>query len=154
MRLGPLLPRDEDVLLALGFLDLVVQLPQRTFELLGLFAVLDPRVVQLHGVLDVLVVAQQRLLGEVVAAFLYREHGALLPIFGQLLFLLGLRRQALLVGDRGGDLLFGFRQLAAHVNDQLLEHLLRVLGARNQIVDVRPDQRGQTINDPHLGSWQ
>src|SRR5438046_2040043 len=52
--------------------------------------------------------------------------------------------------------LLGLRQLVAHVDDELLENLLRVLGARDQIVDVRPDQRGQTINDPHgsLCSWR
>jgi len=43
VRLGALLPRDQDVLLALGFLDFVVELTQRCFELLGFFAVLDPR---------------------------------------------------------------------------------------------------------------
>src|SRR3982074_2500369 len=99
-----------------------------------------------------LVIARQRLLGEIVTAFLHGEDGAFLPVLGQLLFLLGLRGEPLLIGDGGGDLLPGFRELVAHVDDELLENLLRVLGARDQVVDVRPDQRGQTIDDPHLGS--
>src|SRR5229473_1107068 len=52
VRLGPLLARDQDVLLTLRFFDLVVQLPQRALELFSLLAVLDPCVVQLHGVLN------------------------------------------------------------------------------------------------------
>src|SRR5437879_3934975 len=74
----------------------------------------------------------------------------------KLLFLLGLRGEPLLIGNGGGRLLLGLRQLIAHVDDELLENLLRILGARDQIVDVRPDQRRQTINDPHgsLCSWQ
>ena len=115
---------------------------------------LDPRLLQLHGALDMFVVTEQRLLGEIVAAFLYSEHRPLLPIFGELLLLLGLRGEALLIGDGRSDLLLGLCQLVAHVDDELLEDLLRVLGARDQVVDVRPDQRGQTIDDPHLGSWQ
>src|SRR6185503_1685320 len=101
VRLSTLLARDQNVLLALGLFDLVVERTQRVLELVGLFAVLDPRVVELHRVLDMLVVAQQRLFGEIVAAFLHRQHGPLLPVLGELLFLLGLGREALLVGDRG-----------------------------------------------------
>ena len=110
---------------------------------------LDPRLLQLDRVLYVLVVAQQGLLGEVVTPFLYGEHGALLPVFGEFLLLLGLRREPLLIGDRGGHLLLGFRQLAPHVDDQLLENLFRILGPRDQVRDVGPDQRGQTVKDSH-----
>ncbi len=156
MGLGPLLPRDQDVLLPLRLFDLVVELAQRRLQLLGFLAVLDPRLLELHGALDVFVVAQQRLLGEIVAPFLHRENRTLLPVLGKLLFLLGLRGEPLLISDGGGHLLLGLRQLVAHVDDELLENLLRVLGTRDQIVDVRPDQRRQTINDPHgsLCSWQ
>ena len=152
MRFRPLLARDQDVLLALRFLDAVVELAQRHLQAVGLFPVFDPRLVQADVVLGVLVVPQQRLLGEVVAPFLHRQHGALLPVFGEFLLLLGLGREPLLVRDRRRHLLLGFRQLGAHVDDQLVEHFFRVLGARDQVVDVRPDQRRETVKDPHTAS--
>src|SRR5437879_3934973 len=49
------------------------------------------------------------------------------------------QEKKLLIGNGGGHLLLGLRQLIAHVDDELLENLLRILGARDQIVDVRPD---------------
>src|SRR2546426_973472 len=149
VRLGALLARDQDVLLALGFLDLVVQLPERDLQLLGLLTVLDPRVVQRQRPLGVLVVAQQRLLGQVVPPLLHRQDGALLPILGGFLLLVHLRGQALFVGDGRRDLLLGLGQLGPHVDDQLVQHLFRILGARDQVVDVRPDQRRETVKDPH-----
>src|SRR5947208_1655933 len=57
VRLGTLLARDQDVLLALGFLDPIVELAQRYVELVRFLAVLAPRIVQLQGGLLVLVVA-------------------------------------------------------------------------------------------------
>src|SRR5213592_2179495 len=90
VRLGTLLARDQDVLLALGFLDPIVELAQRDLELVRFLAVLDPRIVQLQGGLRVLVVAQQRLLRQVVAPFLDGQHGALLPVLGGLFLLVDL----------------------------------------------------------------
>src|SRR4029077_18336811 len=37
----------------------------------------------------------------------------------------------------------------AHVDDQLVQHLFRVLGAIDQVVDVGPDQRRETVKDSH-----
>src|SRR5207244_3376339 len=103
VRLRTLLPRDQDVLLALRLLDPIVQLTERQLELLGFLAMLHPRLVQLHRALGVLVVTQQGLL----------------------------------------------RQLTAHVDDQLVQHLFRILGTVDQVVDVRPDQRRETVKDSH-----
>src|SRR2546422_10217395 len=75
VRLGALLPRDQDVLLALRLLDPIVQLAERQLELLGFLAMLHPRLVQLHRALRVLVVTQQGLLREVVPPLLHRQHG-------------------------------------------------------------------------------
>jgi hypothetical protein len=79
----------------------------------------------------------KRLLGEVVAAFLDGEHGALLPVLGLAPFGVGLVAEALLIGDGGGHLLLGLRQLRAHVDENLVQHLLRILGGGDEIVDVR-----------------
>src|SRR5437773_2352150 len=149
VRLGTLLARDQDVLLALGFLDPIVELAQRDLELVRFLAVLDPRIVQLQGGLRVLVVAQQRLLRQVVAPFLDGQHGALLPVLGGLFLLVDLGRQPLLVGDRRRNLLLRLGQLGPHVDDQLVQHLLGVLSAGDQVVDVRPDERRETVKDSH-----
>src|SRR2546427_5382688 len=149
VRLGALLPRDQDVLLALRLLDPIVQLAERQLELLGFLAMLHPRLVQLHRALRVLVVTQQGLLREVVPPLLHRQHGPALPILGALLLGVHLRRQALLVRDGRRHLLFGLRQLTAHVDDQLVQHLFRILGTVDQVVDVRPDQRRETVKDSH-----
>src|SRR5712692_1264740 len=149
VRLGALLTSEEDVLPALRLLDPVVQLAERQLELLGFLAVLHPRLVQLHCALRVLVVPQQRLLRQIVPPFLHGEHGPALPVLGALLFLVDLRRQALLVRDGRRHLLLRLRQLIAHIHDQLVQHLLRILGAGDQVADVRPDQRRQTVKDSH-----
>src|SRR5439155_1131799 len=81
-------------------LDAVVELAQRYLELVRLLPVLDPRVVQLQGALRVLVVAQQRLLRQVVASFLHCQHGAFLPVLGRLLLLVHLGGEPLLIRDR------------------------------------------------------
>jgi hypothetical protein len=93
--------------------------------------------------------SQQRLLRQVVPPFLHGEHGPALPVLGALFFLVHLRRQALLVGDGRRHLLLRLRQLIAHIHDQLVQHLFRILGAGNQVADVRPDQRRQTVKDSH-----
>ena len=149
LRLGPLGARHQDVLLPLGLFDLVVELPERELELLGLRLVLEPGLVQLLRALEVLVVAEQRLLGEVVAPLLHREHRAALPVFGLPLHAFGIGLELFLVRDGGGHLLLGLGELTLHVDDQLVQHLLRVFGPGDQVVEVGPDHRGQAIEDSH-----
>ena len=92
------------------------------------------------AVRDVLALAHERLLGEVVAAFLDREHRALLPVRACLILGVGLVAQTLFVGDRGGHLLLGLDELRPHVDQDLVQHLLGVFGPGDQIVDVRPQE--------------
>jgi hypothetical protein len=97
----------------------------------------------------VLLLTQQRLLRQVVAPLTHRQHRAVLPVVRQLLLLLELRPQLALVRDRDGDLLLRLRQLLAHVDEDLVQHLLRVLRPRDRIVDVRAEQRRQLLKDSH-----
>jgi len=56
--------------------------------------------------------------------------GFLLDVFGESFF----------VGD-GNRYLFGrFRQLVVHIDDDLIEHLFRIFGSADQIVDVGLDE--------------
>ena len=59
------------------------------------------------------------------------------------------RAEALLVGDRGGHLLLGLRELRAHVHENLVQHLLRILGGGDEVVDVRTQQRRKSVEDTH-----
>src|SRR5690606_10288905 len=68
LRLRALLLGDEEVLLALGLLDLVVQLAQRILQLLRLHRLALPRLLERGGALGVLLLPQQRLAREVAAA--------------------------------------------------------------------------------------
>ena len=111
LRLGAALAGEEQVLLALRLLDLVVEVAQRVLELLGLGAVRFPRLLELLPVRGVLALAHERLLGEVVAAFLDREHRRFCSQSAACLILgVGLVAQTLLVGDGGGDLLLRLRR--------------------------------------------
>ena len=56
-------------------------------------------------------------------------------------FLIRLIAQPLLVSNRRRDLLLRFGQLRAHVEDRLLEQLLRLFSLRDQVVQIRFDQR-------------
>ena len=98
---------------------------------------------------NVLALPHERLLGEIVATFLDREHRLLLPIRRLAILGVGLIAQPLLVGDRRGHLLFGLGQLRPHVDQNLVEHLLGVFGPRDQVVDVRPQQGRQPIEYAH-----
>src|SRR5262249_2295471 len=72
-----------------------------------------------------------------------------LPLLRLRDLLVPLLLEALLVADRHGDLLLRLDELVLHVDEDLVEHLLRVFGLRDQIVQVRPDQRAQPRKDPH-----
>src|SRR5690606_6193152 len=61
--LGTLLLRDQEVTLALGFLDLVVELAERALELLRLTGLRLPRLLQDVRPIGVLLLPDQRLLG-------------------------------------------------------------------------------------------
>jgi hypothetical protein len=100
-----------------------------------------PRLLERLGVREVLAMADQRLLGEVIPAFLDREHRAPLPVLGLLELAVGLVTQPLLVGDRARDLLLRPHELRAHVDDDLVEHLLGVFRRGDEVVDVRAEQR-------------
>ena len=106
-------------------------------------------VCELLAVAGVLGLADERLLGEIVAPFLDGQHGAALPVLRLLELGVGLVAQALLVGDRGGHLLLGLHELAAHVDEDLRQHLLRILGLGDQVVDVGLEERGETVEDAH-----
>ena len=71
---------------------------------------------------------------------LHGHFGAANPLLLVVLALLQFLGQHVLVGDGNGDLRLHLEQLVLHVQDYLLDHLLRVFGLVHQVVEVRPDQ--------------
>jgi hypothetical protein len=63
--------------------------------------------------------------------------------------LLELLREPLLVGDRRSDLLLRLDELVVHVQNDLVQHLLRVFGFADEIVQVRFDELGEAAEDAH-----
>src|SRR5439155_2627256 len=68
LRLGALLPRDEDVLLPLRLLDLVVQHPKSLLQLIDRGLLLRPLLLEGVGELVVLLLPRERLLRELLVA--------------------------------------------------------------------------------------
>src|SRR5690606_32933832 len=94
----------------------------------------------------------QRLTGEVVSALPNGEDGTALPFLGLPALLLDLRLELALIRDRDGDLLLRAGELLSHVEDHLVEDLLRVLTARDRVVEVGVNEQGQSLQDAHGAS--
>ena len=77
----------------------------------------------------------------VVVAGVYGQHGLALPVLALRGLLVPLLLQALLIADGDRDLLLGLDELGLHVDEDLVEHLLGVFCLRDQIVQVRLQQR-------------
>jgi hypothetical protein len=73
-----------------------------------------------------------------------------LPIGGKLLLFFHLSFQLALIRDRDRDFRLGLLQLIAHVEENLVEHLLRILGLRDRIIYVRPYEGRKLIPDTHF----
>ena len=70
----------------------------------------------------------------------------LAPPLGRFLLVLGaLLGQQVLVGNRDGYLRLHLEQLVLHVENNLLQHPLRILGLLNQVVEIGAKQRAYSI---------
>ena len=78
------------------------------------------------------------------ATIALRSHSFDLSVSGVVLLL-----QPLLVGDRDRDLLLRLDQLLLHLEQHLVQHLLRIFGLRDEVVEVRLDQRPESRKDSH-----
>jgi hypothetical protein len=65
--------------------------------------------------------------------------------------LVALLFQTFLVRDRNRDLLLGLDQLVLHVEDDLVEHLLRVFRLGDDVVDVGLEQGADARKESHDG---
>jgi hypothetical protein len=102
--------------------------------------------------LVVLPLSGQTFFGELLVARAQRHHRAPLPLLGVGHFLLVLLGEALLVRDRGCDLFLRLDELVVHVQNDLVQHLLGILRAADEIVQVALDELCETAEDSHASN--
>jgi hypothetical protein len=97
-----------------------------------------------------LLLADEGLFGQVVPTLLHSQHGPMFPVPGLLDLIIQLGPELPLIGDGRGHLPLGLGQLVPHVQDDLIQHLLRVFRPGDQIVDIRFEQGREFRKDPHI----
>ena len=110
---------------------------QRLLELIDGRLLLRPLLLEGRGELVVLALARERLLGELLVARRERPSSPCAPTPAPLPHsCVVLLREALLVGDRRGDLLLRLDELVVHVENDLVQHLLGIFRAADEVVQV------------------
>ena len=74
--------------------------------------------------------------GQVVVALLHRHFGLAPPLRGLLLVLGAFLSEQVLVGNGDGHLRLYLKQLVLHVQHDLFQHPLRILGLLHQVVQI------------------
>src|SRR5438477_13002110 len=101
-----------------------------------------PGLLELLRVRHVLTLPDERLLGEILATLLERQHRALLPICSLTILAVGLVAETLLIRDRRRNLLLRLPEPRSHDHQNLIEHLFGTLLPTDQMADCRPHQAG------------
>jgi hypothetical protein len=78
----------------------------------------------------------QRGAREIILLTRYGHCRFALPVAGGFFMLSLLLLEQVLIGQRNGDLRLYLQKLVLHIEDELAQHLLWVLGAIDQIVEV------------------
>src|SRR5581483_5284299 len=73
----------------------------------------------------------------------------LLPLVSLRLVILVALLQQTLVRDRSGYLRLDLDKLVVHIQDELSNDLLRVFGATDQVIDIRPYERRDAVEQSH-----
>ena len=97
----------------------------------------------------VVVLAAQGFSRQVVLTGRDRTTSLFLPLAGKLFGLTKIGLKFFLLRDHVGDLLAGRLDVALHVAQDLIEHLLGIFGSIQRVVDVGAKQSGQPIHDSH-----
>src|SRR5438034_4844179 len=144
-RAGAAVLRDQDIAAGPGLRQLLLELTERRLQVRHL------RPLILHLLLAARrhpAVAERSLEGaarQVGLLLVHRQLRPPRPLRHPLLVLLALALEDVLVGDRDGDLRLHLEELILHVEDDLLQQLLRVLRLVDEIVQVRAHERRDTF---------
>ena len=132
---------EQHVALRMRFRELLLELVQRRFQRVDLRALIDNLLAKAFRRALAALVTLERRPRQVVLAAVDRQLGLAHPFGGFRLVLLLLLLQHVLVGNRDGHLRFHLQQLVLHVENHLLDHLRRVFGPVDQIVQIGAQQR-------------
>ena len=118
---------------------------ERGLQVLDLRLLVRDLLVEAVGQLLVAHRPLERRAGEAVVLLLDRELRLAHPLPLLLLVLRRLPLQQVLIGDRDRHLGLDLQELVSHVQDDLLDHLLGILGLVDQVVQVGPDESGNSF---------
>src|SRR5215510_5297064 len=141
--------RDQELLLALGFALLQLQLPERLPQEIHLAGQVLGLLGEDLGGLPIGVVPLEGPLGQVVLSLLDRQLGLAHPLVGLPVALGRPLLGQVLLGQRDRQLGLHLDVLVVQVQDHLLDHLLRVLGPIDQVVQIGPDQHAHALQELH-----
>ncbi len=82
---------------------------------------------------------------QVVLLFVDGQFGFAHPLRYLVFIFFLLSFQQMLVGDGDRDLGLDLQKLVLHVEDYLLDHFFRMLGLVDQVIEIRPDQCGNSL---------
>ena len=77
--------------------------------------------------------------GEIVLALVDGDFGFVHPVLAAVFLFAEFLFQHVLVGNGDGDLRFDLKILIFHVEDDLLDHFFRILGAVDHVVEIGAD---------------
>src|SRR5205085_11872646 len=141
--------RDQQVASMPRLGQLVLELAQRRAKRLRLRALIGDLLVERLAHPPHRLRSLQRRARQLVVAFVDRELRLAHPLRDLRLVLLLLLRQQMLVGDGDGDLRLHLHHLILHVENHLLEHLLRILGLVDEVIEIRANESGNTFHQCH-----
>ena len=131
--------RDQQIGFGVGFGQLLFELAQRGLQVLDLGFLVFDLLREAGAHLAIAFHAEQGGAGQVVLLLVDGEFGLAHPFLHFVVVLLFLFFEQVLIGDGDRDLRFDLQKLVLHVEDDLLDHLFRVLGLVDQVVEVGPD---------------
>jgi hypothetical protein len=130
---------EQEFAFGFGFVEFLLEFDEGVFQSVDLgFLVVDLFLKTLREALSSLESVKGGT-GEVVLAFVDRDFGFMHPVLAGVFLLAEFFLKDVLVGNGDGDLRFNLEVLIFHVEDDLLDHFFRILGAVNHVVEVGAD---------------
>ena len=140
---------EEEIALGVRLGEFLIELAERVAQRLDLQPLIGDLLRVAFTERGEALIALERRARKVVLFFVHGQLGFPHPLRGLVFLLLLLLFQHVLVGHRDGDLRLHLQQLILHVENHLLQHLLRILRAVDEIVEVRADERRDAFKNSH-----
>ncbi len=136
---GAAVLRDEQIGFGVGLGQFLIEIAQSGLQILNLGFLVFELLCEVRAQVAITFDAEQSGAGQVVLLFIDGKLGFAHPFLGFVVIFEFPFFQQMLVGDGDGDLRFDLQELVVHVEDDLFDHLFRLLGFVDQVVEVGPD---------------